>query len=152
MRTRRLPSHDPLGKARGPEPGPGYQQEVNAEMVGQSDKVIHELASLTSELARSEFKLFSDGRGGAQSSNEVPGLLVTVVFLSLGAAFWYSTLESLASLRPQLAIKAGLRVQTREVRLGSSAVASPGTCQRPRLPKGLDQVDLPLQSPRHVFL
>jgi len=33
----------------------------------------------------------------------VPGLLVTVAFLSLGAAFWYNTLKSLASLRPQLA-------------------------------------------------
>jgi hypothetical protein len=82
-----------------------YQQEVNAELVSDSDKLIDESASLKSELARSEFKLFPDGRGWPQSSNQVPGLLVTVAFLSLGAAFWYNTLKSLASLRPQLAIR-----------------------------------------------
>ena len=82
-----------------------YQQEVNAELVSDSDKLIDESASLKSELVRSEFKLLPDGRGWTQSSNEVPGLLVTVAFLSLGAAFWYNTLKSLASLRPQLAIR-----------------------------------------------
>jgi hypothetical protein len=82
-----------------------YQQEVNAELVSDSDKLIDESASLKSELARSEFKLFPDGPGWPHSSNEVPGLLVSVAFLSLGAAFWYNTLKSLASLRPQLAIR-----------------------------------------------
>ena len=82
-----------------------YQQEVNAELVSDADKLIDESASLKSELARSEFKLFPDRRGWLQSLNEVPGLLVTVAFLSLGAAFWYNTLKSLASLRPQLAIR-----------------------------------------------
>jgi hypothetical protein len=82
-----------------------YQQEVNAELVSDSDKLIDESASLKSELARSEFKLFPDGRGWPQSSKEVTGLLVTVAFLSLGAAFCYNTLKSLASLRPQLAIR-----------------------------------------------
>ena len=82
-----------------------YQQEVNAELVSDSDKLIDESASLKNDLARSEFRLFPDGRGLAQSSNEVPGLLVTVAFLSLGAAFWYNTLKSLASLRPQLAMR-----------------------------------------------
>jgi len=78
---------------------------VNAELVSDSDKLIDESASLKSELVRSEFKLFPDGRGWTQSSNEVPGLLVTVAFLSLGATFWYNTLKNLASLRPQLAIR-----------------------------------------------
>ena len=82
-----------------------YQQEVNAELVSDSDKLIDESASLKSELARSEFKLFPDRRGWPESSNEVLGLLVTVAFLSLGAAFWYNTLKNLASLRPQLAIR-----------------------------------------------
>ena len=82
-----------------------YQQEVNAELVSDSDKLIDESASLKSELARSEFKLFPDVRGWPQSSNEVLGLLATVAFLSLGAAFWYNSLKSLASLRPQLAIR-----------------------------------------------
>jgi len=82
-----------------------YQQEVNAELVSDSDKLIDESASLKSELGRSEFRLFPGERSSAQSSNEVPGLLVTVAFLSLGAAFWYNTLKSLASLRPQLAFR-----------------------------------------------
>ena len=82
-----------------------YQQEVNAELVSDSDKLIDESASLKSELARSEFKLSPDRRDWARSSNEVPGLLVTVAFLSLGAAFWYNALKNLASLRPQLAIR-----------------------------------------------
>ncbi|MGB7846920.1 MAG: hypothetical protein WBL63_15000 [Candidatus Acidiferrum sp.] len=82
-----------------------YQQELNAELVSDSDKLIDQSASLRSEVARSEFKLFRDGRGGAQSSNEVPGLLVSVALLSLGAAFWYNTLKSLASLRPHLAFR-----------------------------------------------
>ena len=82
-----------------------YQQEVNAELVSDSDKLIDQSASLKNDLARSEFRLFPDGRGLAQSSNEVPGLLVTVAFLSLGAAFWYNTLKNLASLRPQLATR-----------------------------------------------
>ncbi len=82
-----------------------YQQEVNAELVSDSDKLIDESASLKSELVRSEFKLCPDGRDWMRSSNEVPGLLVTVAFLSLGATFWYNTLKNLASLRPQLAIR-----------------------------------------------
>jgi hypothetical protein len=82
-----------------------YQQEVNAALVSDSDKLIDESASLKSELARSEFQLFADDRSRAQSSNDLPGLLVTVAFLSLGAAFWYNTLKNLASLRPQLAVR-----------------------------------------------
>jgi hypothetical protein len=80
-----------------------YQQEVNAELLNDSDKLIDESASLKGELARSEFRLFPGERSSSQSSNEVPGLLITVAFLSLGAAFWYNTLKSVASLRPQLA-------------------------------------------------
>ncbi len=82
-----------------------YQQEVDGELVSDSDRLIDESASLKSELARSEFNLFPNGRSWPPSSNEVPGLLITVAFLSLGAAFWYNTLKSLASLRPQLAIR-----------------------------------------------
>jgi hypothetical protein len=75
---------------------------VNAELVSDSDKLIDQSASLKSELARSEFKLFQDERGWPSSwSSELPSLLVTVAFLSLGAAFWYNTLKNRASLRPR---------------------------------------------------
>ncbi len=82
-----------------------YQQEVNAELVSDSDKLIDQSASLKSELARSELKLFQDERLSPLSTTEVTGLLFTIAFLSLGAAFWYNTLKNLASLRPQLATR-----------------------------------------------
>jgi len=82
-----------------------YHQEVNVELVSDSDKLIDQSASLKNELARSEFKLFQDERFSPLSSTEGPGLLVTIAFLSLGAAFWYNTLKNLASLRPQLAAR-----------------------------------------------
>src|SRR5205085_12289314 len=82
-----------------------YQQEVNAELVSDSDKLIDQSASLKSELARSEINLFQNERLSPLSSAEVPGLLFTIAFLSLGAAFWYNTLKNLASLRPQLATR-----------------------------------------------
>ena len=82
-----------------------YQQEVNVELVSDSDKLIDQSASLKSELARSQFKLFQDERGSAQSSSTLPSLLITIAMLSLGAAFWYNTLRNLASLRPQLAMR-----------------------------------------------
>ncbi|HEX8765511.1 MAG TPA: hypothetical protein VF740_10140 [Candidatus Acidoferrum sp.] len=84
-----------------------YQQEVNAELVSDSDKLIDQSASLKSELARSELKLFQDGRLAPPSTAEVPGLVFTIAFLSLGAAFWYSTLKNLANLRPQWAVRQG---------------------------------------------
>lgn len=84
-----------------------YQQEVNAELVSDSDKLIDQSASLKSQLARSELQLFQDERLAPLSTTEVPGLLFTIAFLSLGAAFWYNTLKNLASLRPQLAVREG---------------------------------------------
>ena len=82
-----------------------YQKELNAELVSDSDKLIDQSASLKSELARSQFKLFEDERSRAQSSSDMPRLLVTIALLSLGAAFWYNTLQNLASLRPKFARK-----------------------------------------------
>ena len=82
-----------------------YQQEVNAELVSESDKLIDQSASLKSELARSESKLFQDDRLSPLSSTQVLSLLLTIAFLSLGAAFWYNTLKNVASLGPQAAIR-----------------------------------------------
>ena len=85
-----------------------YQQEVNAGLVSDSDKLIDESASLKSQIARSEFKLFHGGQAWPLSPSQLPTRLVTVAFLSLGAAFCYNTLKKLASLRPQLAISQDL--------------------------------------------
>ena len=82
-----------------------YQQELNAELVSDSDRLMDQSASLKSELARSEFKLFQDERGRPESAGEMAGLFVTIALLSLGAAFWYNALQNLASLRPRVARK-----------------------------------------------
>lgn len=83
-----------------------YDQEVNSALVSDSDKMIDNSASMKRELARSEFQLLPEKwTGWVPTQQELPGLLVTVAFLSLGAAFWYSTLKNVASLRPLLARK-----------------------------------------------
>lgn len=82
-----------------------YQQEVSSELTSDSDRLMDQSASMRNELARSQFKLFQDERGGAQSPSGMPGLLVTVALFSLGAAFWYNMLKNLASLRPRMATK-----------------------------------------------
>jgi len=93
------------GNSAGETLAAAYQQEVNAELVNDSDKLIDQSASLKSELAHSQFRLFQDEREWAKPSSEVPSLLVTIALLSLGAAFWYNTLQNLASFRPRLAIR-----------------------------------------------
>lgn len=82
-----------------------YQQELNTELVSDSDKLIDQSASLKSELARSGLRLFQAERFSPLSTAEMPGFLLTIAFLSLGAAFWYNTLKNLASLRPQVAVR-----------------------------------------------
>ncbi len=83
-----------------------YEQEVNAELVSDSDKMIDHSASLKRELARSEFQLLPENwPGWTPTLRELPGLLIAVAFLSLGAPFWYNSLKKLVSLRPLLAVK-----------------------------------------------
>jgi hypothetical protein len=83
-----------------------YDQEVNSALVSDSDKMIDHSASMKRELDRSEFQLLPEKwTGWKPTQQELPGLLVTVAFLSLGAAFWYSTLKNVTSLRPLLARK-----------------------------------------------
>jgi hypothetical protein len=83
-----------------------YEQEVNAELVGDADKLLDHSASMKRDLARSEFHLLpGEWPGWKPAKHELPGLLVAVALLSLGAPYWYNTLKSLASLRPLLAIK-----------------------------------------------
>jgi hypothetical protein len=82
-----------------------YEQELNAELISDSDKLIDHSASLKRELARSEFRLIPETwPGWTPKSHELPGLLIAVALLSLGAPFWYNLLKKLASLRPLLAI------------------------------------------------
>jgi hypothetical protein len=83
-----------------------YDQEVNSALSSDADRLIDHSASMKRQLDRSEFQLLPEKwTGWVPTQQELPGLLVTVAFLSLGAAFWYSTLKNVASLRPLLARK-----------------------------------------------
>ena len=83
-----------------------YGQELDAQLVSDSDKLLDHSASLKRELARSELQLLpATWPGWTPTSRELPGLLIALAFLSLGAPFWYNILKKLASLRPLLAVK-----------------------------------------------
>jgi hypothetical protein len=83
-----------------------YEQEVNAELVSDADKLIDHSASLRRGLDRSEFQLLPEKwQGWKPTRQELPGLLIAVALLSMGAPFLYNTLKNIASLRPMLAMK-----------------------------------------------
>jgi hypothetical protein len=83
-----------------------YDQEVNAELVSDADKLIDHSASLKRGLARSEIQLLPDNwPGWKPTEHELPGLLVAIAFLSLGAPICYNLLKNIASLRPLQVMK-----------------------------------------------
>jgi hypothetical protein len=78
-----------------------YEQEVNTHLVGDADKLIDHSASIKRELARTKFQLFPEiWPGWKPTEHELPGLLVAVAFLCLGAPLCYNLLKAVASLRP----------------------------------------------------
>lgn len=83
-----------------------YEQEVNTQLGSDADKLLDHSASIKGELARSQVRLVpQEWTGWTPGNGELPGLLISVVFLSLGSALCYNVLKSLASLRPMPAIK-----------------------------------------------
>jgi hypothetical protein len=83
-----------------------YEQEVNAELVGDADKLVDHSASIKRELSRTEFQVLPERwPGWTPTQNELPGLLVAFVFLCLGAPLCYNMLKAVASLRPLPALK-----------------------------------------------
>ena len=78
-----------------------YEQEVNAQLPSDADKLIDQAASIKQDLAHSEYRLMPEESTGWQpSERELPGLLVAIALLSLGAPLCYNLLKALASLRP----------------------------------------------------
>jgi hypothetical protein len=78
-----------------------YEQEVNTELVGDTDKLIDHSASIKRELARTELQLLPEkSQGWMPTGQELPGLLVAFLFLCLGAPICYNLLKAIASLRP----------------------------------------------------
>lgn len=82
-----------------------YEQEVDAQLSGDADKLIDHSASIKGELARSEFRVLPEKwPGWTPTGQELPGLLVALAFLCLGAPVCYNLLKSIASLRPLAAM------------------------------------------------
>jgi hypothetical protein len=78
-----------------------YEQAVNGQLVSDADKLIDRSASLKHDLARSELQLVPEKWAGWKPvGNELPGFLVALALLSLGAPVCYNLLKSVASLRP----------------------------------------------------
>jgi hypothetical protein len=89
-----------------------YEQEVNTELIGDADRLIDHSASIKRELARTEFQLIPEKwPDWKPTDHELPGLLVALVFLCLGAPFCYNMLKVIASLRPLPAMKQDKRAQ-----------------------------------------
>jgi hypothetical protein len=83
-----------------------YEQEVNAELPGDADKLIDHSASIKRDLDRSALRLFPDPwTGWTPIGSELPGLLIAIAFLSLGAPICYNLLKKIASLRPLPTVK-----------------------------------------------
>ncbi len=83
-----------------------YDQEVNDQLSSDADKLIDHSASIDRQLARNEFQpLPEKWMGWKPTEQELPGLLIAVVFLCLGAPFCFNMLKGAASLRPASTIK-----------------------------------------------
>jgi len=83
-----------------------YEQEVNSELPDDADKLIDRSASIQRTLERSEFQLVPENRPDwIPTGHELPGLLVAIALLSLGAPLCYNLLKRIASLRPLPASK-----------------------------------------------
>lgn len=83
-----------------------YEQEVNAQLPGDADRLIDHSASIKRELARTRLQLIPDSWPGSMpSQRELPGLIIAVALLSLGASLCYNLLKGVASLRPLRNIK-----------------------------------------------
>jgi hypothetical protein len=83
-----------------------YEQEVNSDLSGDADKLIDHSVSIKRELARTQFQLLPEkSQDWPPNEHELPGLLISVVFLCLGAPFCYNLLKAIASLRPLPTVK-----------------------------------------------
>jgi len=79
-----------------------YEVAVNADLQTDGDKLLDQAASLKHDLARSEFQLFPENwTGWKPNRGEMPGLLIALALLSLGAPICFNLLNKLASLGPR---------------------------------------------------
>ena len=78
-----------------------YDQEVNANLPSDSDKLLDHAASIKRQLARSQVQLLPETWTGWQPSpGELPGLLLSIALLCLGAPLCFNLLKRASSLVP----------------------------------------------------
>jgi hypothetical protein len=108
-----------------------YEQAVNGQLVTDADKLLDHSASLKHDLARSELQLIPENwPGWKPTGNELPGLLVTLAILCLGAPVCYNLLKAVATLRPPSS--AGKIIILPDRRIGREDRRSPQTRERVR--------------------
>ncbi len=93
-----------------------YEQAVNAQVVSDTDKLLDHSASLKYGLASSELQLVPEKWAGWKpAGNELPGLLVALALLSLGAPVCFNLLKTVASLRPVSSIATAITYPERRI-------------------------------------
>ncbi|MGD0908154.1 MAG: hypothetical protein ABSA96_11275, partial [Candidatus Acidiferrales bacterium] len=105
----KIPKAETEKSAAAPTPrenNPASEAKARAAKVSDADKLIDHSASLRRGLARSEIHLLPEKwPGWNPTEHELPGLLVAIAFLSLGAPICYNLLKNIASLHPLQAMK-----------------------------------------------
>jgi hypothetical protein len=88
----------------------GYQASAKADAIptAQLTALGKTAGEISSKLTESEFPLWPQHHvypWDKEYPQHIPGMLITLLLLSLGAPFWYGLLQQLANLRPLLAGK-----------------------------------------------
>jgi hypothetical protein len=81
-------------------------QRVEANNAGQAGQLAGEVQQIRGLLQQSGFELIPKPWPGFRyAGQELPGILLSALLLSLGAPFWFNTLKSVTNLRPVVAGK-----------------------------------------------
>ena len=79
----------------------------------QVERLLAQVGTVEKELARTSLQLIPSPFTYVDYGQRLFGMFMTALFLSLGAPFWFNTLNQLANLRPILARKVDERDQSR---------------------------------------
>jgi hypothetical protein len=109
-----------------------YEQAVNAQLVSDADKLIDHAASLKHDLAGAELQFISEKwPGWKPTGDELPGFLLALALLSLGAPVCYNLLKTVASLRPLSSTGVSITQPDRRIRREDRRYPQPREYVRP---------------------
>ena len=114
-----------------------YEQAVNAQLGSDTDKLLDHAASLKHDLAQSELQLVpGKWLGWKPATGELPGFLVALALLSLGAPICFNLLKGIASLRPPALPVTSLppdrRIRREDRRQAQAQTREPARAYQPR--------------------